>query len=105
MRLSSPALAMEARGAVDISLVEVLLEQQRLLLEREEELRGQMESKMDKMQKQAEANLDKLRAELTPAPPAEAISGHQIAALHARLEALHEQQVRVQLIGYARSNM
>ena len=93
----------QQRGTVDASVLEVVLEQQRLMLEREEKLRQEMqqqvqaencrmqaencrqkiamETKMEAMAKQIE--------ESKPAPPAEAIPELRLAALQARLEALH----------------
>ena len=48
------------------------------MLEREEKLRLEMQRQMEAM-----------REEMKPAPPAEGISGQQLVALQARLESLH----------------
>ena len=70
------------RSADDASLVDVLLEQQRLMLEREDRMREEMEAK-------SIAQIEKLREELTPKPPPEAISEQQLGALQSRLDAVH----------------
>ena len=77
-QLSSPAAIQYPRSSADdASLVALLLEQQRLMHEREDKLRQEMEAKMR----------DELA--LTRTPPAEAISEMQLDALRSRLEALH----------------
>ena len=45
------------------------------------------------MQEQADEKIEKLREEMKPAPPREAISQGQLAALQTRLEALHAAQL------------
>ena len=105
MPLSSPAPAMpQQTTADDASLVQVLLTQQKLMLElREEksrqdakvekaELRQEMEAKMQRhqieMQERADAHYwEKMREELKP--PVEAITKQQLVALQDRLEVLH----------------
>jgi hypothetical protein len=80
------------------------------MLEREDKLRNESKAEKEKLQQEMEAktdalrqemaqmqerydqNLEKLREEMTPAPPAEAISHARLAALQARLEALHAAQ-------------
>jgi hypothetical protein len=95
MQLSSPV--QQRNTTDDASLVQVLLEQQTLILEREErsrqeakaekaELRQEMQQQLEKLQERADANLEKMREELKPA---EAITEQRLAALQARLEALH----------------
>ena len=54
-----------------------------LVLEREEKARQEAKAEKDELRQM-------LREELTPAPPAEAISEEQMVALQGRLEALHE---------------
>ena len=83
---SSSSMTPQRSVADDASLVQAMLEQHRLMLEREDKLRQEMESKIEKMQERADANLAKMCEEMKPA---EAISEQRIAALQARLEALH----------------
>ena len=81
MQLSAPAAIQHPRSSADdASLVALVLEQQRLMHEREDKLRQEMEAKMEKMR-------DELT--LTRTPPAEAISEMQLDALQSRLQALH----------------
>jgi hypothetical protein len=92
----------------DASLVEVLLEQQRLMLEQQRLMLEQQhtlaheregvlrqEAKAEKAEMREEANaekaelrqeMEKMRGDLTPSP---AVSEQQLAALQARIEALH----------------
>eukprot|EP01048_Picozoa_sp_COSAG05_P002804 COSAG05_NODE_122_length_17611_cov_47.044655_2_plen_321_part_00 len=87
---SSPSLVARQPSTTDASmLVEVMLEQQRLAREHEETLRQEakaekteMELKMETLRQQMEA----LREEMKPA---QAIAQHRLAALQARIEALH----------------
>ena len=84
MRLASPAaMVVQQRSMKDTSLVE-------LMLEREDRMRqaakAEKEELRQEMQRQADANMEKMREELKPAP---AISEQQLTALQARLEALH----------------
>lgn len=86
-QLSSPAAAAikhPRSSADDASLVALLLEQQRLMHDREDKLRHEMEAKMEKMR-------DELTLRRTP--PAEAISEMQLDALQSRLESLHTAQL------------
>ena len=46
-----------------------------------------------KLKAEHKAEMDKLRAELTPAPAQELVSAEQMAALQARLESLHAAQL------------
>ena len=46
-----------------------------------------------KLKAEHKAEMDKLRAELTPAPAQELVSAEQVAALQARLESLHAAQL------------
>jgi uncharacterized protein YqiB (DUF1249 family) len=59
------------------------------MLEREDKLRQEAKAEMAEMEARMEANMKKMRDDLTPAQPAEAISAQQVTALQARLEALH----------------
>jgi hypothetical protein len=85
---------------VTASLVSVLLEheerQQKLMLEREEKLRQEAKAEKDELRQEIatmRAATQKLREEVSPAPPAEAISEDQMVALQGRLEALHEAEL------------
>lgn len=84
MPMSSPVLT-EQRSTNDASMVQVLLEQQRLMHDREDMMQAKMEAKMEQM----EAKMETMRKEMVPAPAAEAISEEQIAALQARVEVVH----------------
>ena len=64
---------------------------------REDKARAQMKGEMERQQRDMEARLEKQQAvmdakvaALTPAPPQEAVSAEQLAALQARLEAAHQ---------------
>jgi hypothetical protein len=88
MQLSSPsgAAMLQQRSTTDTtSLAEVLFEQQRLMLEREEKT----EAKADKLWQEMRHQMDKMREKMQLAPPAEAISEERLTALQARIEAVH----------------
>ena len=74
------------------SLVELLLEQQRLMFEREEKIEAKAEAKQAELQLQMEHLRERLTLTLTSSPAQEAaaaISAEQITALQARLGKLH----------------
>jgi hypothetical protein len=96
-QLSSPV---QQRSTTDASLVEVLLERedrmrQEAKMERAgyeakaDKLRGEMEAKAVAERDELRQEMEKMRKDLTPAPPAQAISEPQVAALQKRLEAVH----------------
>lgn len=100
MQLSSPMPAPLNASDATASLVSVLLEheerQQKLMLEREEKLREEAKAEKDELRQEIAtmwAATQKLREEVSPAPPAEAISEDQMVALQGRLEALHEAEL------------
>ena len=78
--------------------------QQTLLIERDEKAkqdakaeRAEMDAKMESQRAEMEARLEKQQAameakvaELTPAPPQEAVSAEQLTTLQARLETIHQ---------------
>jgi hypothetical protein len=72
------------------SVVQVLLEQQRLMHAREEKIQAKMEAKakmeMDELRQEMEAKVKEIEEKLAPV---EAISEEQVTALQARLEAVH----------------
>eukprot|EP01043_Picozoa_sp_COSAG02_P026250 COSAG02_NODE_1506_length_12232_cov_420.616088_13_plen_164_part_00 len=79
----------------DTSLVQLVLEEHKLLLQREEKmqaradkLREEAKVEMDELRQEMQQQMEKLCEELKPAPPP-SISNDQIATLQARLEALH----------------
>ena len=73
----------------DPSLVLMLLEQQKLMLEREDQLREDAKAEKDELVQQMDSKMKKLREELKPAPPPEVLSEQRLVALQQRLEALH----------------
>jgi hypothetical protein len=80
LQLSSPA---GSTTVVDrASVTDILLSQQRLMLEREDRLRQEAKADLD-------LKIKELEVRLTQAAPAEAISERQLGDLSARLEALH----------------
>jgi hypothetical protein len=94
---SSMAMALRSGGGEETtvsssSLVELLLEQQRLMFEREEKIEAKAEAKQAELQLQMEQLRERLTLTLTSSPAQEAaaaISAEQITALQARLGKLH----------------
>ena len=64
----------------------LMTEQQMLLLERDDKAKQEMEAKLAEQKQEMEA---KMEAKLGEMAPREAVSGQQIEALTARLEAVH----------------
>ena len=83
MQLAPPSLAMQQRSATDDAPLVALL------LAREDKMREDLEAKMEAKTEKMEQQLEKMREEMKPAAPAEVVSKSQIAALQARIEALH----------------
>lgn len=78
-------------GSVGLAEVASLFkEQQTLLLERDEKARAEMDTRLETQRAEMRAEMEKQRQELTPAPPQEAISAGQLAALQARLQAMNQ---------------
>ena len=94
MQLALPAAVMQPRSTDDGLLAEVLLEQQKLMLEREKEMRQEAKAEKAELRQEMEGKTDELRQEMRedmqPATLAAAISEQQIVALQARLEDLHK---------------
>ena len=98
MQLSSPAVAIQPRSMdQDSSMVEVLLEQQKLMHEREEKLRQEFKAEATELRQAAQSERaameDKMTAIEQKLTPTEAVSEEQLAALQARLEALHRSKM------------
>ena len=92
MQFSEPTPVPHQRGTVDASVVEVLFEQQRLMLEREEKLRQEMQRQVQAERAAMEATMEAMAKQIEaskPVPPLEAIPEQRLVALQARLEALH----------------
>jgi hypothetical protein len=96
MQLSSPAstaMMQQARSTSDSTLVDVVLEQQRLMLAREDKTRQDLETKAEmkqnELRKEMQQQMEQLREDLTPKAPVAAITEAQLEALQSRLEALH----------------
>ena len=83
MQTSSPALAIQPWSSDDASLVDVLLK-------REDKIRQEAKAEKAEMGAKMEAKLQKMREEMAPK---EAVPEAQIAALQARLAALHDAQL------------
>ena len=90
----------QARSISDSTLVDVVLEQQRLMLAREDKIRQDLETKADmartdaiagqnELRKEMQQQMEQLREDLTPKAPVAAITEAQLEALQSRLEALH----------------
>ena len=88
MRMASPAAGAASPGGL-AELAALFKEmRQDARLERDE-----MEAKVEKMHQLAEHRIQKQRVELAPAPSEDVVSGEQLTALQARLEALRAAQL------------
>ena len=99
MQLSSPAPAIVQQRSTtdDASLVAVLLEREERMHAKADQMREEMEAKAEQLRQEAKAEKAELRQEMQQQmeamreemKPAEAIPEQRLAALQARLEALH----------------
>ena len=66
---------------------------------------SEMRTHEAKFQLDMKAELERLRAELAPAPPEELISAAQVAALQSRLERLHSAELLTDEVYFALENL
>eukprot|EP01043_Picozoa_sp_COSAG02_P027326 COSAG02_NODE_1607_length_11715_cov_298.359935_6_plen_324_part_00 len=94
---SAPPIGQDQQPSVDtMALITMMVERDDKKDAKMEQQRREMEAKMEQQRGEMErqrremaARLEEMKDALTPAPPCAAISEEQLAALQARLEALH----------------
>ena len=84
-----PSPMMQQRSMDDTSFVQLLLEREDKMEAKTDRLREEAKAEKEDLRQQMDAKMDQMCEALTSAPPKVAISEQQVAALQARLEALH----------------